>query len=76
VVILSKALKEVRKLRWTIPGKGKRGGSRIIYIDFMNHYKTYLLATYKKGEKEILTIDEKKQIKQLVNILKKALKEK
>jgi len=25
----------LRKLRWKVPGKGKRGGARVIYIDFI-----------------------------------------
>lgn len=50
----------VRKLRWLIPGKGRRSGARIIYIDFINFKKIYLLTTYKKNEKIDLTPDEKK----------------
>ena len=45
----------LRKMRWSIAGKGKRGSLRIIY-----YYKTvksliYLLYVYKKNEAEDLT---------------------
>ena len=57
----------LRKIRWKIPGKGKRGGLRIIYY-FDSPSRIYMLLPYKKNIEENLT---PKQIK----ILKKLIKE-
>jgi len=59
----------LRKLRWTIPGKGKRGGSRVIYIDFVAFDKIYLITTYPKNQKDNLTLAEKHILKTLVKKL-------
>jgi mRNA-degrading endonuclease RelE of RelBE toxin-antitoxin system len=47
--------KGLRKLRWAIPGKGKRGGLRIIYYWYAQDEKIYMLLSYKKSEKADLT---------------------
>lgn len=52
----------VRKLRFAAKGKGKRGGSRIIYFVFDEAAPIYLLACYGKNEKGDLTPDEKKAV--------------
>ena len=41
-----------RKLRWAAKGKGKRGGSRVIY--FLRHVQGHivLIAAYGKGERD------------------------
>jgi len=59
----------LRKLRWTIPGKGKRGGSRVIYIDFVAFSKIYLITAYPKSQKDNLTNAEKSSLKTLVKTL-------
>lgn len=41
-----------RKVRWTVQGKGKRGGARVIYVNFTADEFLLLLAVYTKGEKE------------------------
>lgn len=51
-------------------GKGKRGGFRVIYLDLPDFERTYLLALYDKGEKEDISSDEKKGLRELVKILK------
>ena len=38
----------LRKLRWVIPGKGKRGGLRIIYYLIIKKNVIYLLYAYLK----------------------------
>lgn len=44
----------LRKVRWTIPGEGKRGGLRIIY--YWDPPSTiYMLLPYKKTDQENLT---------------------
>lgn len=41
-----------RKVRWAVQGKGKRGGARVIYVNFTADEFLLLLAVYTKGEKE------------------------
>ena len=59
----------VRKLRWTLPKKGKSGGTGVLYIDFLSYEKLYLLDLYSKGEKEEITEKEKKELKRLVKAI-------
>ena len=49
----------VRKIRWSTRGRGKRGGSRIIYYWLAKEEHIYLLTVYAKGEKEDLTAAER-----------------
>ena len=49
----------VRKIRWTMPGRGKRGGSRVIYYWLVREDHIYLLTLYAKGVKEDLTAAER-----------------
>ncbi len=57
----------IRKIRWNLPGSGKRGALRVIYY-FDRPETIYMLFMYKKNEQKDLTPDQ-------VKILKKALKE-
>ena len=61
----------LRKIRWAIPGKGKRGGLRVIYYWDKPVDKIYMLWTYKKSKKEDLT---QGQIKLLRGLVKEWLK--
>lgn len=40
----------VRKLRWSQPGRGKRGGIRIIYYAKVREGIIYMLTVYAKNE--------------------------
>lgn len=40
-----------RKIRWTVSGRGKRGGAKIIYFNIDEDFLC-LVAIYKKAEKE------------------------
>jgi mRNA-degrading endonuclease RelE of RelBE toxin-antitoxin system len=42
----------VRKLRWSIAGKGKRGGVRVIYYFKKHEQEIWMLTIYGKSEKE------------------------
>jgi len=54
----------LRKLRWTILGKGKRGGTRIIYYYWLKPRETILmLFVFKKNERSDLTKDQLKILK-------------
>jgi len=41
-----------RKIRWKIPGKGKRGGARVIYFLRTEAGQVVLVAAYGKNERE------------------------
>ncbi|MGE3284136.1 MAG: type II toxin-antitoxin system RelE/ParE family toxin [Alphaproteobacteria bacterium] len=56
----------VRKLRWKIAGRGKRGGVRIIYYFRDLNMPLYLIAVYKKSEKASLTQAERNQLRSLI----------
>ncbi len=62
------------KIRWGAQGKGKRGGARVIYVDFASYKKIYLISAYPKNEKIDLTESEKTEIKRLVKMLERELK--
>ena len=59
----------LRKIRWNRPGKGKRGGLRIIYY-FDKPYTMYMLFVYPKNRQETLT---GRQLKYLTAIMKEYL---
>ena len=48
----------IRKLRWRLRGRGKRGGSRVIYYWLPREDQIYLLTIYGKGVKQDLTAEE------------------
>lgn len=45
----------LRKLRWRVAGKGKRGGSRVIYYWDVPDETFFMLMIYKKSQKTDLT---------------------
>lgn len=51
-----------RKLRVPLPGRGKRGGARVVYFVIMEKGRVYLLNVYAKNVKENLTAREKKEL--------------
>ncbi len=53
----------LRKVRAAAKGKGKKGGTRVIYYYFDNFSRFYLLTIYAKNEVTNLTSDEKHQLK-------------
>jgi hypothetical protein len=48
----------VRKLRWALEGRGKRGGARVIYYFHSARVPLYAIRLYAKNEKADLTGDE------------------
>ena len=59
----------MRKLRWALPGRGKRGGARVIYYYHNERLPVFLLAAYAKNEKTNLTQAERNAMKRLVPML-------
>ena len=60
----------VRKMRFAFSCQGKRGGVRVIYVDFEIHEKIFLLTAYTKNEKDNLSDEEQNELKNLMEILK------
>ena len=59
----------VRKLRWGIPGRGKRGGVRIIYYVRTTEGQSWLLTIYKKSEESTIPGHVLRQIKEEIDEL-------
>jgi hypothetical protein len=60
----------VRKIRWSRPGSGKRGGARVVYFYHHEDVPIYLLMAYAKARQEDMTPDEKKAVTALTAMLK------
>ena len=58
-----------RKMRWNRTGMGKRGGLRIIYYNLTRKGRLYLALIYPKNEQDDLTPEQKKQLRQLTDML-------
>ena len=56
----------VRKIRILLDGRGKSGGARVLYVDFVVHGVVGLLFAYPKNEKENITEAERKTLKTMV----------
>ena len=53
----------VRKMRWGVSGRGKRGGLRIIYFLRTRHGQVWMLTLYAKNVAENISARVLKQIK-------------
>lgn len=49
----------LRKVRWMIQGRGKRGGTRVIYYHVVSQDQIRMILIYRKGVKDDLTPKEK-----------------
>lgn len=56
----------LRKLRWSVAGRGKRGGLRVIYYWDQADSSIYLLYLYAKNRQEDLTPDQLKLLRRLI----------
>jgi mRNA-degrading endonuclease RelE of RelBE toxin-antitoxin system len=56
----------LRKLRWTVSGRGKRGGTRIIYYWLKPRDIVLMLFVFKKNERSDLTKDQLKKLGAIV----------
>jgi hypothetical protein len=56
----------VRKLRWRAPGRGKRGGYRVIYFARVERGVIWMLTIYPKNVKDAIPADVLRRIRQEV----------
>ncbi len=54
----------VRKVRWRLVGRGKRGGVRVIYLNRLAAGEIWLLLLYAKSEAESIPANVLRQIKE------------
>ena len=57
----------LRKLRWSAPGRGKRGGIRVIYY-FVRREDIFMLYAYAKNEMEDLSPEQVRRLRTLVEL--------
>ncbi len=55
----------LRKVRWSMRTKGKRGGVRVIYY-LVTHDRILMLYLYGKGGQEDLTAEQLKRLRRIV----------
>ena len=52
-----------RKLRFSLGGRGKRGGGRVVYVLFLGDDVAALLTAYAKSERSALSQDARREIR-------------
>jgi hypothetical protein len=63
----------MRKLRWALEGRGKRGGARVIYYFHDERVPLFALDAYAKNEKTDLKPDEVVRLKRVVDSIREAV---
>ena len=64
----------VRKLRWALEGRGKRGGARVIYFHHNADMPLFALTAYAKNERADLSQQDRNDFKRLTGLLVEAAK--
>ena len=62
----------IRKIRWALDGRGKRGGARVIYFFHNLDMPLFLLSAFAKNQHEDLSHDDYQSFQQLTQILIKS----
>lgn len=62
----------IRKVRFPIENRGKRGSVRVCYTDFADYEVIYLITAFTKNEQSNLTDEEKNVLRKLVKSLREA----
>lgn len=55
-----------RKIRVALPGRGKSGGARVIYVVFTSDEQVYPLFVYTKNRQVNLTDEQKAKLKKVI----------
>jgi len=66
----------LRKLRWQRQGIGKRGGIRVLYVDFPKYEQLYFISLLLKNERDNISDKDKKIISRLIKDIENNLEEK
>ncbi len=64
----------IRKLRWGLQGRGKRGGARVIYFYHDAGMPLFALTAYAKNERADLSQQDRNDFRQLTALLVEAFK--
>ena len=56
----------IRKVRWSLPGRGKRGGTRVIYYWARAKETLLMLYIYAKGEQDDLSPQQVRELRMVV----------
>jgi len=59
----------VRKLRWALAGRGKRGGARVIYFFHSARMPLFALTAYPKNERANLSDQDRNDFRRLTKAL-------
>lgn len=57
----------LRKMRWALPGRGKRGGARVIYLVRRTASRIDLLLGYAKNQQDKLTAKQLEALTRYIN---------
>ena len=63
----------LRKMRFAIEGKGKSGGARVLYVDFVVFERVYLVYAYQKGQQDNISPEERDIFKKIIEQTRKEL---
>jgi hypothetical protein len=55
----------VRKVRWALEGRGKRGGARVIYFFHNENMPLFILSVFAKNERTDLSQAERNGLRRL-----------
>jgi hypothetical protein len=66
----------VRKLRWGLEGRGKRGGARVIYFHDAAGMPLFALTAFAKNERTDLSQQDRNDFRQLTTLLVETFKRK
>ncbi len=64
----------LRKVRMRLPGRGKRGGARVIYLHLPKHETIVFFYVYTKAQREDLSAEQLKRLRQAAGIIKEQFK--
>jgi hypothetical protein len=66
----------LRKIRMSLPGKGKSGGARVIYLHLPEDHILYLFLLFKKSDAAKLTKSQRNQLGILADQIKSSYAQK